>query len=183
MLFQCCSGGRRILPISADGRGPGQKRSRLLARPSFSTATGAVPALLSALGCSSHPHFTGAASSHLSIPPPVRKGGFFPRSCLAPTPGHGLRSLHHTANAPSSISARGKAHSWDRRGSNPIPRPCSSACVSTGCPRWVFLPQIPAPSSAGKAAASSSQKRAPACYLQTAAKRLRSWSKQTNPGE
>lgn len=181
MLFQCCSGGRRILPISADGRGPGQKRSRLLARPSFGMATGVVPTLLSALGFSSHPHFTGAASSHPSIPPPVRKGGFFPCSCPAPTPGHGLLSLHLAANVPSSSSAGGKAQSWDRRGLNPIPRPHPRA--STGCLHWVFLPQTPVPNSAGEAAAGGSRKCAPACYLQTAAEHLRSRSKQTNPGE
>lgn len=182
MLFQCCSGGRRILPISADGRGPAQKRSRQK-RPSFSTATGAVPALLSALGCSSHPHFTGAASSHLSIPPPVRQGGFFPCSCPAPTPGHGMLSLHHAANIPSSISARGKHTAGTGEVQTPsqghVPQPVQAPGALAVC----FCPKSQFPAVRGKRLPAAPKKRAPACYLQTAAERLRSWSKQTNPGE
>lgn len=179
MLFQCCSGGRRILPISADGHGPAQKRSRLLARPSFSTATGAVPALPSALGCSSHPHFTGAASSHLSIPPPVRQGGFFPRSCPAPTPGHGLRSPHHAANIPSSISARGKHTAGTGEVQTPSQGHVPQPVQAPGALTVFFLPQIPAPSSAGKAAASSSQKTR-SCLLPANSSRAPPELEQTN---
>lgn len=59
-----------------------------------------------------------------------------------------------------------------------FPSPCRHRVPSL----CVFAPN-PSSQQCGEAAAGGSRKCAPACYLQTAAERLRSWSKQTNPGE